>query len=150
MQAHSGLHWYIMYPKWSYFTWRGSVVFYQVLITCIIISGHVGVYYRVSFNYHIEDKIPNIQDEISHDDDGQHACNFAGLGGSVRCASNWWSGGCRFDPCWVSNIRSWRFDHEIFSTVILSLPLIKKGSCQFLAKEYVQYLLTTLRTKSAQ
>ena len=26
-------------------------------------------------------------------------------------------------------------DHEIFSMVILSLPLIQKGSCQFLAKE---------------
>ena len=28
---------------------------------------------------------------------------------------------------WVSNILSWRFDHDIFSTVILSLPLIQKG-----------------------
>ena len=33
-------------------------------------------------------------------------------------------------------------DLEIFSTVILSLPLIKKGSCQFLAKECAQYWLT--------
>ena len=30
-------------------------------------------------------------------------------------------------------------DHEIFSSVILSLP---KGSCQFLAKECAQYWLT--------
>ena len=40
-----------------------------------------------------------------------------------------------------------RGDHEIFSTVILSLPLIQEGqlsigSCQFLAKECAQYWLT--------
>ena len=33
-------------------------------------------------------------------------------------------------------------DHEIFSTVILSLPLIEEGNCQFLAKECAQYWLT--------
>ena len=30
-------------------------------------------------------------------------------------------------PAEVSNILSWRFNHEIFSTVILSLPLIQEG-----------------------
>ena len=45
-------------------------------------------------------------------------------------------------PTEVGNILSWRFDHEIFSTVILSLPLIQVGSCQFLAKECAQYWLT--------
>ena len=38
-------------------------------------------------------------------------------------------------------------DHEIISTVILSLPLGKKGSCQFMAKEYAHYWLTAKRTK---
>ena len=33
-------------------------------------------------------------------------------------------------------------DHEIFSMVILSLLLFKKGICQFLAKECAQYWLT--------
>ena len=33
----------------------------------------------------------------------------------------------RSDPGQVSNILSWLFDHEIFSTVILSLPLIQEG-----------------------
>ena len=28
---------------------------------------------------------------------------------------------------WVSNILSWRFDHEIFSVVILYLPLLQEG-----------------------
>ena len=30
-------------------------------------------------------------------------------------------------PRRVGNILSWKFDHEIFSTVILSLPLIQEG-----------------------
>ena len=46
----------------------------------------------------------------------------ASLGGSVGCTFDWWSGGCRFDPCQVGNILSWRVDREIFSKVILSLP----------------------------
>ena len=50
-----------------------------------------------------------------------------GLGGSVGCASDWWSGGCGFDPRRVGNILSWRYDHGIFSMVILSLPLIQEG-----------------------
>ena len=33
-------------------------------------------------------------------------------------------------------------DHEIFSMVIRSLPLIQEGSCQFLEKECAQYWLT--------
>ena len=51
----------------------------------------------------------------------------AGLGGSVRCASDWRPGGRGFDPR-----RGWQNSfvevaHEIFSTVILSLPLIQEG-----------------------
>ena len=30
-------------------------------------------------------------------------------------------------PRWVINILLWRSDHEIFSTVILSLPLLQEG-----------------------
>ena len=42
----------------------------------------------------------------------------------------------RVRPRRVGNILSWRFDHEMFSMVILSLPLSHtKDSCQFLAKE---------------
>ena len=33
-------------------------------------------------------------------------------------------------------------DHEIFSTVILSLPLIQEGQLSVLAKECAQYWLT--------
>ena len=45
-----------------------------------------------------------------------------------------------FDPCQVSNVLSWRVDHEIFSMVILSLPLIQEG--QLL--EYVERMCTIL------
>ena len=47
----------------------------------------------------------------------------AGLGRSVGCALDWWSGGREFE----ASVRQHSFveiDHEIFSTVILSLPLI--------------------------
>ena len=47
---------------------------------------------------------------------------------------DWWSGGLEFE----APVRQHSFaeiDHEIFSTVILSLPLIQEGSCQLLAKE---------------
>ena len=52
---------------------------------------------------------------------------LAGLGGSVGCASDWRSRGCGFDARRVGNIISWRFDHEMFSMVILSLPPIQVG-----------------------
>ena len=52
--------------------------------------------------------------------------NEVGLGGSVGCASNWRSGGCGFVPHRVGNTFV-EIDHEIFSTVILSLPLIQIG-----------------------
>ena len=50
----------------------------------------------------------------------------AGLGGSVGCVFDWRSGGCWFDPRRVGNILV-EIDHEILSTVILSLTLIQEG-----------------------
>ena len=53
--------------------------------------------------------------------------DIAGLGGSFGCASEWLSGGCGFDPSRIDNILFVEIDHEIFSVVILSLPLIQEG-----------------------
>ena len=53
----------------------------------------------------------------------QHSFMEAGLGGSVGCMSDWFSGGCWFD--WLDQQNS--FIHELFSRVILSLPLIQDG-----------------------
>ena len=53
----------------------------------------------------------------------------AGMGGSVECASDWWSGGCGFQlPPLPSRQHSFvEIDHEIFSTITLSLLLIQEG-----------------------
>ena len=52
---------------------------------------------------------------------------YAGLGGSVRCASDWRPEGRGFDPRRGRQHSFVEIDHEIFSTVILSLPLIQEG-----------------------
>ena len=51
----------------------------------------------------------------------------AGLNGSVGCASDWRRGGHGFDPRRSRQHSFVEIDHEIFSTVILSLPLIQEG-----------------------
>ena len=56
--------------------------------------------------------------------------------------SDWRPGGRGFNPRRVQQHSFVEIDHEIFSTVILSLPLFKKSSCQFLVKECAQYWLT--------
>ena len=49
-----------------------------------------------------------------------------------------------FDPCRVGNILSWRFDHEIFSTVILSLPLIQEGQLSVSGEQICTLLVNGL------
>ena len=53
--------------------------------------------------------------------------NLAGLSGAVGCASDWRPGGRGFDPRRGRQHSFVEIDHEIFSTVILSLPLIQEG-----------------------
>ena len=60
----------------------------------------------------------------------------ASLDGSVGC---WWSGGCKFDPCWISNILSWRLIVKYFLWSFSPFQWLKKGSCQCLANECTQY-----------
>ena len=56
--------------------------------------------------------------------------------------SDWRPEGRGFDPRRGRQHSFVEVDHEKFSTVILSLPLFKKSSCQFLAKKSAQYWLT--------
>ena len=49
------------------------------------------------------------------------------LGGSVECASDWRPGGRGFNPRRGRQHSFMEINHEIFSTVILSLPLIQEG-----------------------
>ena len=51
----------------------------------------------------------------------------AGLGGSVGCAVDWRPGGRGFNPRRGRQQSFVEIDHEIFSTVILSLPMIQEG-----------------------
>ena len=54
-----------------------------------------------------------------------------GLAGSDGCASNCRSGGREFNPRRVRQHSFLEIDHEIFSTDILSLPLIQEGQLSF-------------------
>ena len=51
----------------------------------------------------------------------------AGLGGSVGCTTDWRPGGHGFKPRRGRQHSFVEIDHEIFSMVILSLPLIQEG-----------------------
>ena len=64
-----------------------------------------------------------------------------GLGGSVGCASDWRPGGRGFDPRRGRQHSFAEIDHEIFSTVILSLPLIQERQLSECA-ECAQYWVT--------
>ena len=48
-----------------------------------------------------------------------------------------------FDPCQVGNILSWRLIMTYFLWSFSPFRRFKKGSCQFLPKEYAQYRLTS-------
>ena len=72
----------------------------------------------------------------------------AGLGGSVGCASDWRPGGRGFDPR-----RGWQhsfveIDHEIFSKVILSLPLIQEGQLSVSGERMCTVLVNRLEDKA--
>ena len=58
---------------------------------------------------------------------GRDVRKKAGLGGAVGCASSWRLGGHGFDLSWDGQHSVMEIDHEIFSLVILSLPLIQEG-----------------------
>ena len=64
--------------------------------------------------------------------------------------SDWWSGRRRFDPHRVRKHSFVAIDHEIFSTVILSLHLIKEGQLSSSGEEYAQVMVNHLEVKSDQ
>ena len=73
---------------------------------------------------------------------------IAGLGGSVRCALDWWWGGCGFDPHLVRNILSWRLIMRYFLRTFSPFHWFKKGSWLYLAKECPQILVNHLEDKA--
>ena len=54
------------------------------------------------------------------------------------------SGGCGFEPRRVGNILSWRFDHEIFSTVILPSADSRRAVVRFWRKNVHNTLVNRL------
>ena len=74
----------------------------------------------VSFDINFNESLTN--DIVSFEQLGP-----AGLGGAVGCASDWRPGGRRFDPRRGRQHSFVEIDHEIFSTVNLSLLLIQEG-----------------------
>ena len=77
----------------------------------------------------------------------------------LTCQLQWFSWmGMRLviTKLWVQPLLGWQhsfmeIDHEIFSTVILSLPLIQEGLLSVLAKEYAQILVNSFEdSKPAQ
>ena len=79
---------------------------------------------------------------INFSDDLGRYVQENGLCGSVGCAVRLETRRSRVQPRQGQQHSFVEIDREIFSTVILSLPLIQGGSCQFLAKECAQYWLT--------
>ena len=68
----------------------------------------------------------------------------AGLGGSVGCTSDWRPGGRGFDSLQGRQHSFIEIDHEIFSMVILSLPLIKEGQLSVSGKRMCTILVNSL------
>ena len=63
---------------------------------------------------------------------------------SVGCASDWRPGGRRFDPRRGRQHSFAEIDHRIFSTVILSLPLIQEGQLSVYGERMCTILVNRL------
>ena len=68
-----------------------------------------------------------------------------GLGGAVGCASNSRPGGCGFDSRRGRQHSFVEIDYEIFSTVILSLPLIQEGQLSVSGEKMCTILVNRLK-----
>ena len=74
----------------------------------------------------------------------RYICVKAGLGGSVGCASDWRPGGHGFDPCRGLQYSFVEIDHEIYTMVILSLPLIQEGQVSVSGERMCTILLNRI------
>ena len=69
--------------------------------------------------------------------------DLAGLGGSVECA-DWRPGGRGLNPRRGRQLSFVEIDREIFSTVILSLPLIQEGQLSVTGERICTILVNRL------
>ena len=70
--------------------------------------------------------------------------SIAGLGGAVGCTSDWRPGGREFDPRQGRQHSFVEIDREIFSMVILSLPLIQEGQLSVYGERMCTILVNRL------
>ena len=75
-------------------------------------------------------------------------CPAEGLGGSVGCASDWRPGGRGFNPRRGRQHSFVEIDHEIFSMVILSIPLIQEGQLSVSGERMCTILVNRLEGKA--
>ena len=73
---------------------------------------------------------------------------IAGLGGAVGCSFDWRPEGHGFDPRRGQQHSLVEIDHEIFSTVILSLQLIQEGQLSVSGKRLCTILVNRLEDQA--
>ena len=71
-------------------------------------------------------------------------------GGSIGCAVQLETGGCGFNPRQGRQHSFVEIDHEIFSTVILSLPLIQEGQLSVSSERMCTILVNRFKGQPAQ
>ena len=69
---------------------------------------------------------------------------YAGLDSGIGCVSDWSLGGRGFDPHRGRQHSFVEIDHEIFSTVILSFPLIQEGQLSVSGERMCTILINRL------
>ena len=77
----------------------------------------------------------------------KHYCKklkWAGLDGSVDCASDWWSWGNSFNPCRLGQHSFKEIDQKILCTVILFFLLILEGQLSVSSINRAQLLVNYL------
>ena len=74
----------------------------------------------------------------------------ASLGGSDECAVRLETKSCKFNPCRGRQHSFVEIDREIFSAVILSLPLIQEGQLSVSGERMCTILINCLEDKHAQ
>ena len=97
-------------------------------------------------NHQVEqEKVIEEQDEDggwvdTHHYSGKSVALIHGLGSSVGCVPDWWSGGRRLEAL-VRQHSFIEIDHDIFSMVIISLPLIQEGKLSSYLRKNVHWVL---------
>ena len=89
-----------------------------------------------------------VERDVKYQTKGCKIPNYHSLCGSVGCTSDWWAGGRGFDPHWVRQISFVENNQEIFSAIILFLPLNQEEQLSVSNTECAQILINHLEDKA--